>query len=74
MAVSDNRCGVTLTENCRSNLAPQANWLGVCDATVRASDTIASVDDVFRVTVAPIVALNYLPAIIKPNVAASGSH
>lgn len=74
VAVSDNRCGVTLTENRWISLAPQANWLGVCDATVRASDTIASVDDVFRVTVAPIVALNYLPAIIKPNVAASGSH
>lgn len=74
VAVSDNRCGVMLTENRWINLAPQANWLGVCDVTVRASDAIATVDDVFRVTVTPVVALNYLPAITKPNVAASGSH
>jgi hypothetical protein len=74
VSVSDNRCGVTLTENRWIDLTPQANWLGVCDVTVRASDTIASVDDTFRVTVAPIVALNYLPAVIKPDVAAGGSH
>ncbi|MCS6827127.1 MAG: transthyretin-like family protein [Caldilinea sp.] len=74
MAVSDNRCGVTLTENRWINLAPQANRLGVCDVTVRASDTIAIVDNVFRVMVAPILAHTYMPAIIKPNVTASGSH
>lgn len=74
VSVSDGRCGVTLTENRWINLTPQANWLGVCNVTVHISDSITNVDDTFRVTVAPIVAFNYLPTIIKPNVAASGSY
>lgn len=73
VSVSDGRCGVTLTENRWINLAPQANWLGVCDVTTRVSDTIASIDDTFRVTVTPIVAFNYLPT-IQSDIVARESH
>jgi hypothetical protein len=62
--VSDGRCGVSLDGHW-VNLAPQYNWLGVCDVTVQVSDSIKPTSDIFRVSVVPVVGRVYLPIIRK---------
>lgn len=65
--VADGRCGVGvgLEENRWVNLAPAAGWLGSCDVTIRASDSLKTAYDTFRVNVVPVRARVFLPLVLK---------
>ncbi|MCS7352332.1 MAG: hypothetical protein RMM10_12595 [Anaerolineae bacterium] len=64
---SDWRCGVTIDAGDYVDIYPQAGWLGSCDVTIRASDSLKTADDTFRVNVVPVRARVFLPLVLKNN-------
>jgi hypothetical protein len=50
-SVSDTRCGVSIDAQKNIDIAPQANWQGFCDISIRANDSISATIDTFRVHV-----------------------
>jgi subtilisin-like proprotein convertase family protein len=62
--VSDWRCGVSLDGHW-INLAPQTNWLGVCDVTVQVSDSLSQANDTLRVSIVPVTGRAFLPIVQK---------
>lgn len=63
--VTDWRCGASLEGNRWVNLTPAAGWLGSCDVTIQASDSLKTADDTFRVNVVPVQARVFLPLVLK---------
>ena len=64
-SVTDTRCGISLVDGHWINIIPQAGWFGMCDATIRVSDSLKTASDTFRVTVMPIVGHMVLPLIMR---------
>jgi len=62
---SDWHCGVSIDAQGYIDIHPQPGWLGICDVTVRVSDTIKTADDTFRVNVVPVRGRVYLPIVVK---------
>ncbi len=62
---SDWRCGVTIDAWDFVDIHPQAGWLGSCDLTIRASDSLKTADDTFRVNVVPVQARVFLPLVLR---------
>lgn len=63
--ISDWQCGVTIDAGDYVDIYPQAGWLGSCDVTIRASDSLKTADDTFHVNVVPVQARVFLPLILK---------
>ena len=63
--VTDPRCEVSVVSGHWINIVPQTGWLGVCDVTVRVSDSLKTVSDTFQVAVVPVVGRIYLPIVMK---------
>jgi len=63
--VTDWRCRVSLEGNRWINLAPIPGWLGRCDVTIQASDSLRAADDTFQVNVVPVRARVFLPLVLK---------
>ncbi len=58
-------CGVTIDAWDFVDIHPQAGWLGSCDVTIRANDSLKTADDTFRVNVVPVRARVFLPLVLR---------
>jgi len=63
--ISDWRCGVAIDAWDFVDIHPQAGWLGNCDVTIRASDSLKTAEDTFRVNVVPVRARVFLPLVLR---------
>jgi hypothetical protein len=64
---SDWRCGVTIGADDFVDIHPQPGWLGSCDVTIRANDSLKTTDDTFRLDVLPVQAWVFLPIVMNSN-------
>jgi hypothetical protein len=60
--ISDWHCGISLDGHW-IDIAPEFNWLGSCDVTIKVSDSIKPANDTFRVNIVPVVGITYMPII-----------
>jgi len=56
---------VTIDAGGYVDIYPQAGWMGTCDVTLRASDSLKTADDAFRVNVVPVRARVFLPLVLR---------
>jgi len=64
---SDWRCGATIDGGDMVDIHPQSGWLGSCDVTIQANDSLKTTNDTFRVNVLPVQAWVFLPIVMNSN-------